>query len=52
VIRSIPDEAERRPHLVALGTMMGDLWFKLQLPVVRAHRDLDPDGDRFRPPSA
>lgn len=46
ILRALP-EAERSAHLRNLGEMMGDLWFKLQLPVVREHRDLDPDGDRF-----
>jgi hypothetical protein len=50
VIRALPDAAERSAHLHALGTMMGDLWFKLQLPVVREYRDLDPDRARFQPP--
>jgi len=47
IIRS-PPENERSQHLRGLGDMMGHLWFKLQLPVVREHRDLDPDGDRFQ----
>lgn len=47
IVRTLPD-AERPEHLRGLAGMMGDLWFKLQLPVVREHRDLDPDGDRFR----
>ncbi len=46
ILRALP-EAERIVHLRNLGEMMGDLWFKLQLPVVREHRDLDPDGDRY-----
>lgn len=47
ILRTLPEE-ERSPHLRNLCAMMGDLWFKLQLPVVREHRDLDPDGDRFQ----
>lgn len=47
IIRTLP-ESERTEHLRGLGDMMGHLWFKLQLPVVREHRDLDPDGDRFQ----
>jgi hypothetical protein len=47
IIRVLP-ETERTTHLRALGEMMGHLWFKLQHPVVREHRDLDPDGDRFQ----
>jgi hypothetical protein len=47
VLRTLPEE-ERSPHLRALGGMHGHLWFDLQVPVVREHRDLDPDGDRFQ----
>jgi hypothetical protein len=47
VMRTLP-EPERIEHLRALGGLMGDVWFKLQLPIVREHRDLDPDGDRFQ----
>jgi len=47
ILRTLP-EIERTAHLRALGDMMGHLWFKLQLPVVREHRDLDPDGDRYQ----
>ena len=47
IIRTLP-ENERSEHLRGLGDMIGHLWFKLQLPVVREHRDLDPDGDRFQ----
>jgi hypothetical protein len=46
IIRTLP-ETERSVHLRALAGVMEHLWFKLQLPVVREHRDLDPDGDRF-----
>jgi len=47
IIRTLPEE-ERTAHLRGLGEMMGQLWSKLQLPVVREHRDLDPDGDRYQ----
>jgi hypothetical protein len=47
IIHTLP-ENERTEHLRGLGDMMGHLWFKLQLPVVREHGDLDPDGDRFQ----
>jgi len=47
VMRTLPD-AERTGHLRALGDLMGHVWFKLQLPIVREHRDLDPDGDRYQ----
>ncbi len=47
IIRTLPKH-EQSVHLRGLGDMMGHLWFELQLPVVREHRDLDPDGDRFQ----
>ncbi len=47
IIRTLPKD-EQSVHLRGLGDMMGHLWFELQLPVVREHRDLDPDGDRFQ----
>jgi len=47
IIRTLPED-EQSEHLRGLGDMMGHLWFKLQLPVVREHRDLDPDGGRFQ----
>lgn len=47
IIRSLPEQ-ERLAHLKPLGTMMQDLWLNLQLPIVREHRDLDPDGERWR----
>ncbi|WP_332876323.1 hypothetical protein, partial [Massilia sp. S19_KUP03_FR1] len=47
IICTLP-ENERTAHLHGLGHMMGHLWLKLQLPIVREHSDLDPDGDRFR----
>ena len=43
LIRSISDEEERKQHLRALGTMMADVWTELMAPIVREHRDLDPD---------
>ena len=46
-VHSLP-EAERAPHLHGLGRVMADLWLELQLPVVREHRELDPDGDKFQ----
>ena len=42
-IRSISDEEEKKRHLPALGTMMADVWTELMPPIVREHRDLDPD---------
>lgn len=47
IIHTLP-ENERAEHLRGIGDMMGHLWFKLELPVVREHRDLDPDGERFQ----
>lgn len=47
IMRTLP-EIERHEHLRNLAGMMEHLWFKLQLPIVREHRDLDPDGDRFQ----
>ncbi len=47
IINELP-ESERRGHLKAVGVAMADIWFNLQLPIVREHRDLDPDGDRFQ----
>ena len=51
LVRPLP-EPERSEHLRALAGVMQHLWSNLQLPIVRQHRDLDPDGDRFqsRPP--
>ena len=43
LIRGIPDETEQKQHLRALGTMMQDVWLALMAPIVREHRDLDPD---------
>lgn len=42
LLRALPED-ERRPHLQALGTMMADLWMKLQSPIVREYKELDPD---------
>jgi hypothetical protein len=50
VIQSIPDEAEQKQHRRALGPMIMDVWTELMAPVVREHRELDPDGDRFQRP--
>ena len=47
IIRTLPED-EQTAHLRGLGEMMGQLWSKLQLPVVREHKDLDPDGDRYQ----
>lgn len=47
IIRKLPEEG-RHALLYPLVEMMADIWFKLQLPVVRQHPDLDPDGDRYR----
>lgn len=47
IMRTLP-ETERHEHLRSLAGVMEHLWFKLQLPIVREHRDLDPDGDRFQ----
>lgn len=47
IICTLPED-ERTAHLRGLGDMMGHVWFKLQLPIVREHRDLDPDGDRYQ----
>jgi hypothetical protein len=46
-VHSLP-ESERAPHLQALGGAMADLWLKLQLPIVREHPELDPDGDKYQ----
>ena len=47
VVAALP-EPERALHMRALGDAMADLWLKLQLPIVREHRQLDPDGDSIR----
>lgn len=41
-------EHERTPHLQGLAGVMIDLWIKLQHPVVREHRELDPDGETYQ----
>ncbi len=46
LLRALP-EAERIPHLRAMGGIMADLWLKLQWPIVREHPELDPDRDYF-----
>jgi hypothetical protein len=43
LIRGISDEAEQKRHLRSLGAMMQDVWLELMAPIVREHRDLDPD---------
>jgi hypothetical protein len=43
VVGTLPDQDEQKLHRRAIGTMMGDLWLGLQLPIVREHHDLDPD---------
>ena len=45
ILRTLP-EPERHAHLKAMGHVMMQAWSTLQLPIVREHRDLDPDGDR------
>ena len=47
IIRTLPKN-EQTAHLRGLGDMMGHLWLKLPLPVVREHKELDPDGVRFK----
>lgn len=47
VVRTLP-EAERSEHLRALAGMIDYLWSRLQAPIVREHRDLDPDAGHFR----
>lgn len=42
VLRALP-ETERGPHLRALAGLYGEVWEKLQEPVVRAFPGLDPD---------
>jgi len=43
LIREIPDETEQKQHLRTLGTMIQEVWLELMAPIVREHRDLDPD---------
>lgn len=47
VIRTLP-EAERSEHLRGLAETTMQIWFKLQLPIVREHRELDPDKAYFQ----
>lgn len=47
VIRTLP-EAERSEHLRALAGLVDYVWSNLQAPIVREHRDLDPDAEYFR----
>ena len=47
IIRTLP-KAERSGHLRALSDIMGDVWLRLQLPIVREYPTLDPDGDLYR----
>lgn len=42
VIRTLPD-AERHEHLSGLAETVMQIWYKLQLPVVRQYPELDPD---------
>ena len=44
-IRAIPDEAERKTYLRALGTIILDVNEAIIRPVVRHHPALDPDRD-------
>lgn len=47
VIRTLP-EAERSAHLRALSGLVDYVWMNLQAPIVREHRDLDPDAGYFQ----
>ncbi len=47
IVRTLP-ESERSAHLRALAGMMAHLWSGLQAPIVREHRELDPDAEYFR----
>jgi hypothetical protein len=47
IIRTLP-ETERAVHLHALAGMVNYIWFNLQAPIVREHRELDPDGEYFQ----
>ncbi|MBD8544444.1 hypothetical protein IFU00_19385 [Oxalobacteraceae sp. CFBP 8761] len=42
IIRTL-SETERSQHLHALAGMVSYIWFNLQAPIVREHRELDPD---------
>lgn len=50
VIRTLPD-AERHEHLSGLADTVMQIWYKLQLPVVRQYPELDPDREHFRKPA-
>ena len=50
VIRTVPD-AERHEHLSGLADTVMQIWYKLQLPVVRQYPELDPDREHFRKPA-
>lgn len=45
-LETIPDEEERKSFKRLLGKAMGIVGFDMVMPIVRQHRDLDPD----RPP--
>lgn len=47
LVRYLP-EAERSTHLRALAGMVDYVWLHLQAPIVREHRDLDPDAGYFQ----
>ena len=49
-IRTLPD-AERHQHLSGLADTVMQIWYKLQLPVVREYPELDPDREHFRKPA-
>ena len=50
VIRTLPD-AERHEHLSGLADSVMQIWYKLQLPVVRQYPELDPDREHVRKPA-
>ena len=43
VVGTLPDHDEQKRCRRAIGTVMGNVWFDLQLPIVREHPELDPD---------
>ncbi|MBV9751729.1 MAG: hypothetical protein JO188_04340 [Hyphomicrobiales bacterium] len=43
LIRTIEDEAERKSFLDGLGRVMLKMIDKIQMPIIRQHRELDPD---------
>jgi hypothetical protein len=45
ILETIPDDAERKALRRPLGEMIALLFTDLQLPIIRQHRDLDPDKD-------